>query len=106
MTLTHPDGEPLARLVELTAFQRDILWTLSHHGAMKGLAVKDALEEYYSEKINHGRVYQNLDALVEAGFVEKGARDERTNEYRLTADAKQALTRRRTWTDAGEVVQV
>jgi len=106
MTLTYPDGEPLARLAELTAFQRDILWTLSHHGAMKGVAVKNALEEYYNEKINHGRVYQNLDDLVGSDLVEKGARDERTNEYRLTADAKQALSRRRTWTDAGEVVQV
>jgi len=105
MSLTHPDGEPLARLTELTAFQRDILWALSHHGAMKGLAVKEQLEEYYDETINHGRVYQNLDALVESGFVSKSARDKRTNEYKLTADAKQALQRRRTWTEAGEVVQ-
>lgn len=106
MTLTHPGGEPLARLVDLTAFQRDILWAMSHRGAMKGLAVKDEIEKYYDEEINHGRVYQNLDALVEAGFVSKSARDKRTNEYKLTADAKQALQRRRTWTDAGEVVQV
>jgi DNA-binding PadR family transcriptional regulator len=106
MSLTHPDGEPLARLAELTAFQRDILWAMSHRGAMKGFAVKDELELYYDEAINHGRVYQNLDALVEAGYVAKHSQDGRTNEYKLTADAKQALSRRRTWIDAGEVVQV
>jgi DNA-binding PadR family transcriptional regulator len=29
-------------------------------------------------------LYPNLDALVEAGFLEKGKLDDRTNEYRLT----------------------
>jgi DNA-binding PadR family transcriptional regulator len=99
--------EPYAnkRLANLSAFQRDILWVLSHHGALKGLAIKSRLQDYYCEDINHGQLYPNLDDLVERDLVDKGQKDQRTNEYTLTADAKQALSRRRTWTEAGELVQ-
>jgi len=95
-----------ARLAELTAFQRDVLWVLAHHGALKGLAIKSKLRTYYEREVNHGQLYPNLDSLVEAGYVKKGKRDERTNEYSLTADGRQALQRRRTWTKAGEVTDV
>ena len=94
------------RLAGLSAFQRDILWVLSHHGPLKGLAIKSKLQEYYDEDVNHGQLYPNLDELVERGLVEKGKRDQRTNEYALTADGKQSLSRRRTWTEAGEIHHV
>jgi predicted transcriptional regulator len=94
------------RLADLSAFQRDILWVLSHCGPLKGLAIKSNLQDYYQEDINHGQLYPNLDELVERGLVDKGKQDQRTNEYTLTADGKQALSRRRTWTEAGEVTNV
>lgn len=104
--LVEPASEDgVARLADLSGFQRDILWVLSHHGSLKGLAVKSKLQDYYGENVNHGRLYPNLDELVERGLIEKGTRDQRTNEYKLTADGKQALSRRRTWTDANEVVR-
>jgi DNA-binding PadR family transcriptional regulator len=49
-----------------------------------GLAIKSELEKYRDEEINHGRLYPNLDQLVEKGFVEKSAKDRRTNLYTLT----------------------
>ena len=93
------------RLADLSAFQRDILWVLSHSGPLKGLAIKSCLQEYYGEDINHGQLYPNLDDLVERSLVDKGQRDQRTNEYKLTADAKQALSRRQTWTETAEIVR-
>jgi len=98
--------EERPRLANLSAFQRDILWVLNHNGALKGLAIKSKLQDYYDDEVNHGQLYPNLDQLVEEGYVEKGERDKRTNEYRITADGKQALSRRRTWTEAGEVTDV
>ncbi|USZ78744.1 PadR family transcriptional regulator (plasmid) [Halorussus vallis] len=60
-------------------------------GSRYGLGIKADLEEYYDEEVNHGRLYPNLDALVDAGLLEKSQLDRRTNEYALTADAKRVL---------------
>jgi len=37
-----------------------------------------------AQEIHHGRLYPNLDTLVEKGLVEKGEKDRRTNVYTLT----------------------
>ncbi|TKX55073.1 PadR family transcriptional regulator [Halorubrum sp. SP3] len=89
-------------LADLTAFQRDLLWALSHDNARKGLALKTDLADYYGEEINHSRLYQNLDKLVECDLVAKQARDRRTNEYSLTEAARRALEARRAWEAGGD----
>ena len=33
-----------------------------------GLAIKEELEGYYESEVNHGRLYPNLDTLVEKGL--------------------------------------
>ncbi len=88
-------------LADLTAFQRDVLRTLSHEGGRKGLALKDELEAYYGESLNHSRLYQNLDKLADRGLVEKRARDKRTNEYDLTERGRDALAARDEWLREG-----
>lgn len=99
---TSTDGPTeTCRLAGMTAFQRDLLWALSHEAPLMGLAVKRSLDEYYDEDVTHSRVYANLDNLVERGLVEKGTRDRRTNEYRLTTAGRRALSRRRAWVDLG-----
>ncbi|OYR42203.1 PadR family transcriptional regulator [Halorubrum sp. Ib24] len=89
-------------LAGLTAFQRDLLWALSHDDARKGLSLKAELAGYYGDELNHSRLYQNLDELVECDLVAKRARDKRTNEYRLTESARRALEARRAWQARGE----
>ena len=89
-------------LADLTAFQRDLLWVLSHENSRKGLALKTDLADYYGEEINHSRLYQNLDKLVECDLVAKQARDKRTNEYSLTEAARRALEARRAWEAGGD----
>jgi len=82
---------------DLTGFQRDILYVLGGLDSPKGLAIKDELDSYYSTDINHGRLYPNLDALVEKGLIEKGRIDDRTNSYSLTSRGLRELEARREW---------
>lgn len=75
---------------ELTAFQQNILTILAEE-ARYGLAIKRELEAYYESEVNHGRLYPNLDELVELGLVDKSELDKRTNQYSLTDDGYDAL---------------
>jgi len=79
-----------------TAFQTNILVILAD-GSDYGLGIKRALEEYYGEDVNHGRLYPNLDRLVEDGLVAKSARDKRTNEYELTDAGRDAVASIALW---------
>jgi len=72
----------------LTGFQRDILRILGREGGMYGLAIKRELQDRYDEEINHGRLYPNLDDLVDNGTIVKSELDKRTNLYELTADGE------------------
>jgi DNA-binding PadR family transcriptional regulator len=82
---------------DLTAFQRDILYVLAGSEDAYGLAIKQELEEYYEGEVNHGRLYPNLDDLVERGYVEKGQLDRRTNSYNLAEEGTSVLAERREW---------
>ncbi|AFK21198.1 transcription regulator (plasmid) [Haloferax mediterranei ATCC 33500] len=62
-----------------------------------GLAIKEELEDYYETEIHHGRLYPNLDTLVEKGLVDKGEKDRRTNSYRLTARGRREIEARNEW---------
>jgi DNA-binding PadR family transcriptional regulator len=81
---------------ELTAFQRNILTILAEE-ARYGLAIKRELEEYYGTEVNHGRLYPNLDDLVDLGLVEKSELDKRTNQYELTDDGVETLLEQFQW---------
>ncbi|GAA0282048.1 PadR family transcriptional regulator [Halobacterium noricense] len=82
---------------DLTGFQRDILYVIAGLDEPHGLAVKDELEDYYEQDINHGRLYPNLDGLVDKGLVEKGELDKRTNVYTLTQRGRREIAARRDW---------
>ena len=79
------DVEGSEAAADLTAFQQNILVVLAEE-ARYGLAIKRSLEEYYDAEVNHGRLYPNLDDLVEMGLVEKSELDKRTNQYALTEE--------------------
>jgi PadR family transcriptional regulator PadR len=82
---------------DLTGFQRDLLVVIAGLDDPHGLAIKDEIGEYYENKINHGRLYPNLDTLAEKGLVEKGQKDRRTNVYHLTQRGRRELDARREW---------
>ncbi|MCL9813756.1 PadR family transcriptional regulator [Natranaeroarchaeum aerophilus] len=84
-------------MYDLTGFQRDLLYVIAGLDDPHGLAIKDELEEYYESEIHHGRLYPNLDTLVEKGLAEKGELDRRTNFYSLTARGSREIEARREW---------
>ncbi len=81
---------------ELTAFQQNILTILAEEPRY-GLAIKRELETYYDSEVNHGRLYPNLDELVELGLVEKSELDKRTNEYGLTEEGYETVLDQLNW---------
>lgn len=82
---------------DLTGFQRDLLYVIAGADQPSGQDVKDEVESYYSSEINHGRLYPNLDTLVNKELVEKGQLDRRTNYYGITQDGESAIENRREW---------
>lgn len=83
---------------DCTAFQLRLLAVVANRDRPpKGVTVKETLEAYYGEQLNHGRLYQNLDALVDDGLIDKTPRDGRTNAYRLTQAGKDTLESELAW---------
>lgn len=86
---------------DLSAFQVDMLAVCARLeaslSAVKGLAIKDGLEDIHGEDINHARLYPNLDELADEGLVEKRRKaiDNRTNAYRVTQAGFRLLAERR-----------
>lgn len=81
---TEMNSNSGVRWTELTGFQRDMVFEIYQLDRPKGLEVKQALEHTLGEKVNHGRLYPNLDELVSHGLVEKGEIDQRSNYYEIT----------------------
>ncbi|MEM4782421.1 MAG: PadR family transcriptional regulator [Halalkalicoccus sp.] len=84
-------------MYDLTGFQRDLMYVIAGKNEPNGLAIKDELEDYYEKEIHHGRLYPNLDTLVNKGLIEKGERDRRTNYYILTDRGRREIDARREW---------
>ncbi|MFC7166208.1 PadR family transcriptional regulator [Halospeciosus flavus] len=84
-------------MYDLIAFQRDLLYVIGGLDDPSGLDVKEELEEYYESEVHHGRLYPNLDTVVEKGLVEKGKVDQRTNYYTLTRRGRREIADRREW---------
>ncbi|ELZ78680.1 MULTISPECIES: PadR family transcriptional regulator [Haloferax] len=84
-------------MYDLTGFQRDLLYVIAGLEEPHGLAIKEELEAYYEKEIHHGRLYPNLDTLVEKGLVDKGQIDRRTNYYTLTRRGRREIQARSEW---------
>jgi len=84
-------------MYDLTGFQRDLLYVIAGGNQPHGLAIKEDLDDYYEKEIQHGRLYPNLDTLVEKGLVEKGELDRRTNFYKLTRRGQREIKARQGW---------
>ena len=84
-------------MYDLTGFQRDLLYVIAGKDKPNGLDIKEELEGYYEKEIHHGRLYPNLDTLVNKGLVEKGKHDQRTNYYTLTRRGRREIDARQEW---------
>ena len=84
-------------LSDLTAFQRDLLVAVRDAEEQHGLGLGDYLADYYNGEIHHGRLYPNLDTLVEKGLLQKAEIDRRTNKYELTTRGTRELETHTKW---------
>ena len=87
-------------MYDLTGFQRDLLYVIAGLNEPHGLAIKEELEDYYEKEIHHGRLYPNLDTLVDLSLVEKSELDKRTNQYALTDAGYEAILDQFEWSVA------
>lgn len=79
---------------ERTAFRYDVLAVLYDEGTLHGLGIKSELQDRYEKyqgDVNHGRLYPNLDDMVENGLIEKSQADKRTNHYELSGEGVNVL---------------
>jgi len=83
---------------ELIGFQRDLLYMIAGSDQPSGQTVRQKLESYI-DNANHGRLYPNLNTLVDHGLVEKGSQNKRTNYYEVTPRGERLLAHRREWED-------
>ena len=83
-------------MVELTAFQYTLLQAADDLVEPSGQDIRRYVDAgpFHPSPMNHGRLYPNLETIVEAGLVEKGEHDRRTNYYEITDDGKAALETR------------
>jgi PadR family transcriptional regulator PadR len=92
---------------ELMGIQRDMLYIIAGSDNQCGIDIKEELERYYGEDVRGGRLYSNLDKLVNHGLVEKNSRDYHTNEYTLTRDGWHTIAVIQKWKNdqAGKILE-
>jgi DNA-binding PadR family transcriptional regulator len=83
-------------MFDLTGFQRDLLYVIAGADRPSGQQIKESISEDVGE-VNHGRLYPNLDTLVERELVVKGQHDRRTNFYQISDAGLEAIRERREW---------
>lgn len=84
-------------MFDLTGFQRDQLYVIAGLDGVRGVKVQEELEEYYLTDVQPGRLYPNLDVLVEKGLVEKEPINDRANSYSVTPQGRRMLAARNQW---------
>ena len=100
---TPRDGSPpdwnSRPLLELTKFQRDLLFVVvSLEGTEpSGVRIKAELREAYGDEINTGRFYRNLHDLIEKNFVEASSVGGRENTYQIRSSARTQLQAHVAW---------
>lgn len=82
---------------DMTGFQRDLLFVIAGLGEPNGQEIGAELEASQDREVLHGRLYGNLDRLVEEGLIAKGERDGRTNRYTMTEAGEEAIADRYEW---------
>ena len=90
-------GVDIRTIHELTGFQRDLLYSIAGLDKPSGQSIRQELEEQTDREITHGRLYPNLDTLVNRELVTKGEIDRRTNYYTISDAGVEALQEYHEW---------
>ncbi|OYR56869.1 PadR family transcriptional regulator [Halorubrum ezzemoulense] len=94
--MSSPNTESDAiSLADLSATHRDLLWVLSQTGPSESGPLHHVLTDYYTDGIDHTRVCDILEELIELDLVTVQTHD--PIKYRLTESARRALSARQAW---------
>jgi DNA-binding PadR family transcriptional regulator len=98
MTDENDQNDDGVTMFALTGLQRDLLYVVAGETRPSGQEIKATISEDRDD-VTQGRLYPNLDTLVDSGLVEKGKQNKRTNYYRITDLGVQVIIERREWED-------
>jgi DNA-binding PadR family transcriptional regulator len=93
--MSSPTESDAISLADLSATHRDLLWVLSQTGPSESGPLHHALSDYYTDGIDHARVCDILEELIEHDYVTEQTHD--PTEYRLTESGRRALSTRQAW---------
>ena len=79
------------RWFDLNASKRDLLVEIYQMDQPSGQDIRDRMEAEHGEDVKHGRLYPNLDDLVDYGLLDKGEQNLRTNYYQITNDGRRLV---------------
>lgn len=93
--LVTDGGQVTTPYHDLNRTQRDVLQAVARvdrgDAAPSGQTIAAEYERIFGAELPPGRLYPSLDVLVEAGYVERGQLDGRTNSYELLPAGRAAL---------------
>jgi len=76
------------RWFDLNSSKRDLLVEIYQMDQPSGQDIRGRIEAEHGEDVKHGRLYPNLDDLVDVGLIDKGEQNLRTNYYEITNDGR------------------
>ncbi|EMA25646.1 helix-turn-helix transcriptional regulator [Haloarcula argentinensis] len=82
---------------DLNNTERDMLTVIAGLDAPMGTEITAELEEYYDTEVTAGRIYPQLDAMIEKGLIRKEDKNGLANEYYLTKRRVRDLQAHREW---------
>ena len=79
------------RWSDLNGSKRDLLVEIYQLDQPSGQDIRRRMEAEHDEEVTHGRLYSNLNDLVDVGLLDKGELDLRTNYYQITKDGQRLV---------------
>ena len=79
------------RWFDLNSSKRDLLVEIYQLDQPSGQDIRGRMKAEHDEDVDHGRLYPNLNDLVDYGLIDKGEQDLRTNYYEITDDGRRLV---------------
>jgi len=79
------------RWSDLNGSKRDLLVEIYQLDQPSGQDIRHRMEAEHDEEVTRGRLYSNLNDLVDVGLLDKGELDLRTNSYQITNDGQRLV---------------
>jgi hypothetical protein len=99
---THVDRNRLQLMLDLTGFQRDLLFVLARLSGThpNGVDLREELNDVFGATITEARLYQNLRELHDADLVAKRPIDGRTNAYQIEHETMRSMRAYVDWSES------